>query len=76
MSVFYALQTGLFPWVSGARRRGAAHLGSARALAHPHACARGRAAQAYWHLMLTGRWFGPRGIFEPRMKFVDTWAMP
>ncbi|KAG8467772.1 hypothetical protein KFE25_006824 [Diacronema lutheri] len=31
---------------------------------------------AYWNLMTTGRWYGPRGIFEPRMKFVDTWAMP
>ncbi|KAJ1627159.1 hypothetical protein T492DRAFT_1027116 [Pavlovales sp. CCMP2436] len=31
---------------------------------------------AYWNLMLTGRWYGPRGLFEPRIKFVDTWAMP
>jgi len=31
---------------------------------------------AYWNLMLTGRWYGPRGVFEPRLKFIDTWLMP
>jgi hypothetical protein len=87
VSLFYSLFTGFFPYAYCARAPRATRSrrptrGPSLRSPRPRARANGTRAcrlaviARAGNLMLTGRWYGPGGLFEPRMRFIDLWAMP